>query len=333
MTRTARTQRGRPRRGTGSGAGYLPQLAVLVDEPPSGPQWIHELKLDGFRIGIVSSRGKARLISRNQADWTEDFPEIAAAAKALDAQTAVIDGEVVVLAESGVSSFEALQNLSSSRRGLTYFAFDLLALDGRDLTKVPLVERKQLLRALLRSAPSRFLRYTDHVESDGAEVLRAACAHGAEGIVSKCRDAPYRPGSRHPDWQKSKCVKRQELVIGGFTEPEGSRHGVGALLVGYYDGDRFAFAGKVGTGRGWNNEFSVELRRRLDAIATDRCPFDPPPKGWLRRNAHWVRPRLVAEVEFTEWTQGGHVRHPTLRGFRRDKKPRAVRRESVSARG
>ena len=300
---------------------------MLVAHPPHGPRWIHEIKLDGYRIGIVLARGKARLISRNHADWSADFPEIVAAAEQLGVRSALLDGEVVILDANGISNFEALQNRATSRQGLTYFAFDLLALDGRDLTRQPLIERKRLLRTLVGSRAGGRIRYTQHIEDDAEEVLRQACAHGAEGIISKCRDAAYHAAARHPDWQKTKCIKRQEFVIGGFTEPEGMREGVGAILVGYYEGKRFAFAGKVGTGRGWNNAFSLELRRTLDALATKVCPFEPPPRGALARIAHWVKPRVVVEVEFTEWTAGGHVRHPSLQGIRRDKKATSVVRE------
>ena len=323
----SRTERGLPRRGSAAGSAYRPQLALLVNRPPTGPQWIHELKLDGYRIGIVISRGKARLISRNHADWTDDFPEIATAAAELGAPSAVMDGELVVLDAKGVSSFEALQKRAESREGLTYFAFDLLSLGGRDLRREPLIERKRQLKALLRTRVRR-IRYTEHVDTEGEKVLRQACVHGAEGIISKCRSAPYRSAARHPDWQKTKCIKRQEFVIGGFTEPDGTREGIGALLIGYYEGRRFAFAGKVGTGRGWNNTFSLALRKRLEAIEVKTCPFDPPPKGGLRKHAHWVKPRTVVEVEFTEWTAGGHIRHPSLQGIRIDKKATEVVRET-----
>ena len=321
-----RTKRNLPRRGTGADTSYRPQLALLVDHPPSGPEWIHELKLDGYRIGIVIARGRARLISRNQADWTEDFPEIAGAAEQLGVRSAVIDGEVVVLNAEGVSDFLALQNRATSREGITFFAFDLLALEGKDLRREPLIDRKRQLHRLLGDGTG-WLRYTQHVEGDGEKMLRELCAHGAEGIVSKRRDAPYRSADRHPDWQKTKCVKRQEFVIGGFTEPEGSRAGVGSILVGYYEGRTLRFAGKVGTGRGWNNAFSLDLRTKLEALEQATCPFDPPPTGWMRTHAHWAKPKLVAEVEFTEWTAHGHIRHPSLQGLRTDKKPLQVVRE------
>jgi bifunctional non-homologous end joining protein LigD len=164
-----------------------------------------------------------------------------------------------------------------------------------------------------------------HFDGDGRAVLAHACGLGAEGIVSKCRTAPYRAGSRSDDWRKTKCVRRQEFVVGGFTEPEGSREGVGSILVGYYEGRALRFAGKVGTGRGWNDAFGRKLRGLLESIAVDATPFDPPPPGALRRLAHWEEPRLVAEVQFTEWTGDGKIRHPSLQGFRADKRATDVR--------
>jgi bifunctional non-homologous end joining protein LigD len=158
-------------------------------------------------------------------------------------------------------------------------------------------------------------------------VLAHACRLGAEGIVSKCRTAPYRAGSRWDDWRKTKCVRRQEFVVGGFTEPEGSREGVGSILVGYYEGRALRFAGKVGTGKGWNDAFGRRLRRLLESLAVDTVPFDPAPPGALAKRAHWVEPRLVAEVQFTEWTGDGKIRHPSLQGFRTDKRPTELRRE------
>ncbi len=309
---------------------YQPELALLVDRPPSGPQWIHELKLDGYRMGIVRSGRSVRLVSRRGTEWTHDFPEVVAAARAIGARRAVLDGELVSLSERGISDFQALQNRATVRGALAYFAFDLLALDGRDLRREPLERRKALLHDLIGDATG-IIRYTEHVVGDGAEVLRRACTLGAEGIVSKRRDAPYHSGARHPDWQKIKCVKRQEFVVGGFTDPSGARVGIGSLLIGYYDGSQLRFAGKVGTGIGWTGDFGRTLRKRLGRIERRSPPFDPPPPGWLGKHAHWVQPRLVAEVEFTEWTGGGNVRHPSLRGFRTDKAPHEVVRERPEA--
>jgi bifunctional non-homologous end joining protein LigD len=310
---------------------YEPQKALLVAEPPTGDRWLHEIKLDGFRMGVfVTGRARTRdvrIISRNGTDYTAAFPEIVEAAMELPATAALLDGEVVVLDERGRSSFQLLQELGSSRRGLAFFAFDLLAVDGEDLKPLPLEERKRRLESLIGQRAG-MIRYTPHFDADGATVLSHACRLGAEGIVSKCRTAPYRAGSRADDWRKTKCVRRQEFVVGGFTDPEGSREGVGSILVGYYEGRALRFAGKVGTGRGWNDDFGRRLRTHLESIEVDATPFEPAPPGALAKRAHWVEPRLVAEVQFTEWTGDGRIRHPSLHGFRTDKRPTDVRREN-----
>ena len=312
---------------------YEPQKAILVAEPPTGPRWIHELKLDGYRMGVFIRReGRARavrIISRNGNEYTAAYPEVVASALSLPCESATLDGEVVILNESGLSDFHALQSLGESRRGLAYFAFDLLAVNGENLTAMALEDRKRRLEMLIGEADG-VIRFTPHFLAEGAEVLRQACRLGAEGIVSKCRDAPYRSGQRSNDWQKSKCVKRQDFVVGGFTDPERSRIGIGALLLGYYQDGALRFAGRVGTGRGWTDRFSRELRRQLEGIAIERSPFTPTPRGALYRNAHWVNPVLVAEVQFSEWTPEGYVRHPSLQGFRPDVHAIDVRRERVS---
>ena len=291
---------------------------------------MHELKLDGFRMGVfVMRHGRAksvRIISRRGTDYTSAYPEVVASALALPCKSATLDGEVVVLNDRGLSDFQALQNLGSKRRGLTYFAFDLLAVDGENLTAMALEERKRRLEMLIADADGA-IRYAPHFTAEGVDVFAQACRLGAEGIVSKRRDAPYCAGERSRDWQKCKCTKRHDFVVAGFTEPSGSRVGVGSLLLGYYDGDALRFAGKVGTGAGWTDAFGRELRKRLEGIEVAQSPFNPTPRGALFRNAHWVEPRLVAEVQFAEWTGDGHIRHPSLQGFRVDKRPTDVRRE------
>ena len=306
---------------------YQPQLATLVDEPPDGDEWLHEIKFDGYRIGCLIRSGRATLISRNGNDWTGAFPEIAKAALDLSARDGLIDGEVVMLLPDGRSSFQALQNASSgkaSRDALVYFVFDLLRLDGQALEQLSLEDRKARLRALVGTRKTGRIRYADHVIGHGREFFEQACSVQLEGTVSKRRDLPYKPG-RHGGWLKTKCKARQEFVIGGFTDPEGTRAGIGALLVGYYEGDRLVFAGKAGTG--FTQRGALDLRKRLNAMERTTCPFDPPPAGPLGRRAHWVEPALVAEVEFTEWTADGKIRHPSFQGLRADKKPREVRRE------
>ena len=305
---------------------YDPQLAQLVKAAPSGDDWIHELKYDGYRIGCRIDGGDVTLLSRNGKDWTETFPEIARAAAGLRVKSALIDGEVCVLLADGRTSFQALQNLAvADRARLVYFAFDLIYLDGRVLTGEPLQTRKEALRKIARG---QRIRFSEHMDADGPEAFREACRLQLEGIISKPRDAPYLSGKR-AGWLKTKCVKRQEFVIGGFTDPEGSREGIGALLVGFYDAGRLVFAGKVGTG--FTAKSARDLRATLNRIETSGSPFTPPPPGWLGRNAHWVEPRLVGEVEFTEWTTDGKIRHPSFQGLRRDKDPRAIVREEAVA--
>jgi bifunctional non-homologous end joining protein LigD len=305
---------------------YNPQLAQLVKDAPQGPGWLHELKYDGYRIGCRIEAGHVSLLSRNGKDWTGAFPEIVRAAAALKVKSALLDGEVCLVLPDGRTSFQALQNLAGADRArLVYFVFDLLHLDGRSLTAEPLEVRKAALRKIVNGAR---IRFSDHIDADGPDAFREACRLQLEGIISKPRDQPYQSGKRL-GWLKTKCVKRQEFVIGGFTDPEGSREGIGALLVGFYDTGDLVFAGKVGTG--FTTKGARELRTALNAIEVRESPFTPSPPGWLGRNAHWVKPALVAEVEFTEWTDDGKIRHPSFQGLRRDKKPKSVVREREKA--
>jgi bifunctional non-homologous end joining protein LigD len=311
---------------------YRPQLARLVKDPPEGDEWLHEMKYDGYRIGCIAGSTSVSLISRNGKDWTAAFPEVAGAIRQLGIRDTLLDGELVMVLPDGRTSFQALQNAfgQGSRRGLAYFVFDVMRLRGENVERQPLERRKQLLAALLGKPRARaIVRYSAHVTGRGREMFDDACRLQLEGIISKRRDAPYKAG-RGDTWLKTKCVRRQEFVIGGFTDPEGSRQGLGALLIGYYDADgRLAFAGKVGTG------FSVavarDLRARLEAIAREKPPFSPAPAGALAKRAHWVAPRLVGEVVFTEWTSDGKIRHPSFQGLRRDKPARAVTREVAVA--
>ncbi len=311
---------------------YRAQLALLVSKAPEGDGWLHEVKYDGYRIGCAIEKGHARLWSRRGKDWTASFPEVAAAARALPVRSALLDGELAALLPDGRTSFQALQNAFSSgnRPPIAYFVFDLLHLDGEDLAPRPLSERKAALARLLGEGRG-VIRYAPHVAGGGSAVFREACRLGLEGIVSKRADQPYRPG-RNAGWVKTKCVLRQELVIGGFTDPEGAaRDAIGALLVGYREGDALRFAGKVGTG--FTNPQARALRGRLGRLAARECPFTPRPAGALGRNAHWVRPELVCEVAFTEWTSDGKVRHPSFQGLREDKRAEEVVRERPAPAG
>lgn len=315
------------------------QLATLVSAPPAGEGWIHELKLDGYRVsasvGALDGRGRrgaksARLVTRNGLDWTEKFPGIAEALVGMPVTSVLLDGEIVALTDDGRTSFQALQRALRERTEVTYFLFDLLHLDGRDLAGEPLLERKRRLRELLERAGDPRLRFSDHLEGSGDDVFSRACRLGAEGMISKRADASYRPG-RSRDWLKVKCVQRQEVVIGGFSDPEGARSGLGALLVGVHESGELRYAGRIGTG--FDAATLDELGARLRRLERRTPPFVDPPRGAEARGAHWVAPRLVAEIRFLEWTASGALRHPVFEGLREDKDPREVRRELPMAAG
>jgi bifunctional non-homologous end joining protein LigD len=305
-----------------------PELATLVDAVPRGEEWIHEIKYDGYRALCEIRNGEARLITRRGQDWTDHFSPVAREAAGLPVREAILDGEVVVLEPNGTTSFQALQNALSENRqsDLVYFAFDLLYLDGYDLRRAPLLARKEALTRLL-AGRKKAIRLGDHVAGGGEEFYRHACDFALEGIVSKRADLPYHSG-RTKDWLKVKCLKRQEFVIVGFTDPEKSRVGLGALLLAVNDrekGGELVFAGKVGTG--FNDRTLRDLRARLDKLEIDKPSFRNAPRGAEARRSHWVKPRLVAEVAFTEWTREEVLRHPTFQGLREDKIPEEVVRE------
>jgi bifunctional non-homologous end joining protein LigD len=301
------------------------QLATLVDTAPEGDDWLHEQKFDGYRILAERTGADITLNTRNGKDWTSSFPTIEAAVAKLPVTTVTLDGEAAALLPDGRTSFQALQgSFKGAASELVYFVFDLLELDGEDIAALPLDERKARLAKLLAHPPPG-IRYSDHVVGRGGEFFALACQRQLEGIVSKRRDRPYTAG-RGSGWVKTKCLQRQELVIGGFTEPDGGRRGLGALLVGVYAGDVLHYAGKVGTG--FSSKLLVELRGELDDLAIAASPFSPEPtRAQTGPRVHWVRPELVAEVAFTEWTGDGRLRHPSFQGMRRDKPARSVVRE------
>jgi len=304
------------------------QLALLVDEAPDGDEWLHEQKFDGYRIVAELEGRRLRLLSRRFNDWTAQFPTVVDAVAALHVKSVLLDGEVAAVMPDGRTSFQALQNAFGRRdANLAYFVFDLLALDGEDLTKLPLEERKQRLAKLIGKRQG-VLRYSDHVVGNGKAFFELACKKGLEGIVSKRRDAPYSPG-RGKGWVKTKCLMRQELVIGGYTDPEGARTHIGALLVGYYEDGAFRYAGKVGTG--FTMKDLVKIKQVLSPLEIATSPFDPAPsRTWTGPNRHWVKPIVVAEVAFSEWTNDGRLRHPSFQGVRADKPATEIVREQAT---
>ena len=297
------------------------QLAVLAKEALGGDDWLHEAKFDGYRMLARVEDGTTRLVTRNDIDWTRRFPELAEAFNAFSPSETVFDGEIVSLANNGISSFAALQKaLSDEQTGeLVYYAFDLLFHEGQDLRHLPLEQRKERLADLLMGAPPT-IRLSEHSIGGGPSFFEKACSLKLEGIVSKRRSSTY-IGSRSPSWLKVKCVNTDEFVIIGYTDPQRSRVGFGALLIGYYTPEgEIRYAGKVGTG--YSHEFLMSFRGRLDRIAQDK-PTAVLPKG-VRVKPHWVKPLYLAQVNFTEWTRDGILRHPSFLGLREDKDPREV---------
>jgi bifunctional non-homologous end joining protein LigD len=306
-----------------------PELATLTQDRFSDPAWIFERKLDGERCLAFRSAGQVRLMTRNQKEDTSTYPEITQALAAQRAGDFILDGEIVAFDGSQTRFARLQQRLGVRQPGPAllaevpayYYIFDVLWADGRDVRPVPLRERKGILRDLLTFAGS--LQFTEHIDTDGEAYFRQACASGWEGVIAKRSDAPYRAG-RSRDWLKFKCESGQEFVIGGFTDPRGSRTGFGALLLGYYDpGHQLVYAGKVGTG--FTQRTLDSLHAKLAGLEQDRPPFDRGPLP--RSGVHWVQPRLVAEVGFSEWTTAGELRHPRFQGLRDDKDPADVVRE------
>lgn len=297
------------------------QLATLTNDAPTGDQWIHEIKFDGYRMLCRIDKGHVTFTSRNNQSWTNRLAHLVEAAKTLPVKQAVLDGEVVAEQSSGLTDFQALQNAfrDGNSQNLRFYVFDLLYFDGRDLRKLPLDERKELLAGLFPKSGKRGpLRYSQHVLGNGPEFFKQAAKLGLEGIICKRRDRPYLSG-RSYDWLKVKCVQTEEFVIGGYTDPSGARSGFGALLLGYHNGDhQLTYAGKVGTG--FSDRTLADLTRRLSSLRQAKSPFDDlRGKSGEARGAHWVKPRLVAQVAFSNWTRDRHLRHPSFQGLREDK--------------
>jgi bifunctional non-homologous end joining protein LigD len=308
-----------------------PELATLADKPPEGDQWLHEIKIDGYRAFCRRENGSARFLTRTGLDWTDRFGEdLVKAVTALPARSLALDGEIAVLKDD-VSNFAALQEALSSghKDQLSYIVFDLLYLNGNDLRNVPLIDRKRMLQALLASAPeSPKLVFSGHIEASGATVYQRACTMKLEGIVSKRLDLPYRSG-RGGDWVKLKCATRQEFVIGGYTHSKAEgRDAIGALLLGYYEEEKLRYAGRVGTG--FSHQLARDLLKKLKSQKIDRTPFASVTSE-ERRGAQWVRPELVCEVEFGSWTGDKIVRHTSFQGLREDKPAKSVTLEQAKA--
>jgi DNA ligase D-like protein (predicted ligase) len=308
-----------------------PQLATLTEDRFSDPGWIYERKLDGERCLAFVQDGEVRLLTRNRKSANGSYPELAEALAAQGAGAFIVDGEVVAFDGDNTSFALLQQRIHVSRPSLElraripvyFYLFDILYSGGTDVRPRPLRERKDLLRGQLAFRDP--LRYTEYRTGDGVAYWKQACQDGWEGIIAKRADAPYRAG-RSKDWLKFKCVTGQEFVIGGYTDPRGARSGFGALLLGYYDTDgRLTYAGKVGTG------FDERTLRALhDELASLERKDPPFQRGKLPKSGvHWVQPRLVAQIAFSEWTSDGMLRHPRFQGLRRDKKPAEVVRETA----
>jgi bifunctional non-homologous end joining protein LigD len=308
-----------------------PQLAQQATKAPDSHDWVHELKLDGYRIQIAihtakSGTRKTTLHTRKGLDWTARMPNIAQAAEQLHVEDAIIDGEVVALDKNGIANFADLQAAFQEGRQkyLTYFAFDLLHLNGHNLRKLPLLDRKAILADLLaHAATNSSLRFSEHLEARGTEVFRKACELGAEGIISKLASSAYNSGGRG-SWLKIKCIQEQEFVIGGFTLPSKGGHGIGALLLGYYRGSKLIYAGRAGTG--FTEKTHRSLRTQLEKMREKTPAIREVPRE-VRRDAIWVKPALVAQVAFTTWTRDNLIRQAAFKGLREDRAPEEVARE------
>ncbi len=309
-----------------------PMLATLADAAFDDPQWIYERKFDGERVLAHKRGGSVRLLSRNRKRLNDTYPELVDAVGEQPAGCVIFDGEVVAFS-GRATSFERLQermqlkNRDEARASgvaVYYYVFDVLYLEGRDITGLPLADRKRLLRAAGDWEDP--VRYTAHRREHGTAFYREACRKGWEGVIAKDGSAEYVP-SRSTKWLKFKCVNRQEFVVGGFTDPDGDRIGFGSLLIGVYDGKALRYAGRVGTGFG--DDTLRRLRKRFDRMEIDDCPFVEEDAA-AGRGVHWLEPRLVAEVGFTEWTTDELLRHPRFLGMRDDREPREVRRERPS---
>lgn len=303
---------------------WLPQLATLTDEVFDNDDWLFETKYDGYRALIEINKGKINLKSRNGISFNSKYPPLVEAFKVVE-NDVVLDGEIVVEDEHGKSKFQWLQYyMEDPNRGkLKCYVFDILYFNGFDLTPLELIQRKRILEALLPQSDE--IVYSKHIIGEGNKALAEAEKAEGEGLIAKKVTSKYLLNKRSKDWLKIKITKEQEMVIGGFTDPKGGRMGFGSLLLGYYEDEKFVYSGKCGTG--FNDESLKDMHKRLKKLETDKCPFVTKPK---ERGAHWVKPELVAQIKYTEWTETGSLRHPVFLALRNDKNPKDVGREQAS---
>jgi bifunctional non-homologous end joining protein LigD len=314
-----------------------PMKAKLLDEIPSGPDWIYEIKFDGIRALTLKNGNDVEMYSRLKNKMTHRFTDIAESIKSCNCKSAILDGEVVALEESGRSSFQLLQmsRMPGEAPPICLYLFDILNLDGKDLKNLPLVERKKILQQVV-PAGYDLLRISDHLGGRPEQLWTEVCHRGLEGLIGKQRNSKYEPGKRSGAWIKVKCTQAQEFVIGGFTKPKGSREKFGAIIVGYYDRGQLMFASKVGSG--FDRKVLESLYKQFQRLKQPECPFanlpERRPGRWGQgitasqmKECTWIKPELVAQVRFTEWTMDGGLRHPVFMGLREDKKAREVVRE------
>lgn len=301
-----------------------PELATLAEQPPTGNEWLHEIKFDGYRLLCFIKDKKIKFLTRNQKDWTEKFKQLQFEIKKLNLKSAILDGEVIAINKNKQSDFQLLSNsISKGKYILSYMIFDLIYYQGNDLTHCTLEERKKLLRKLIPLNNNKLI-FSNHIDGNNGDIFfKKACKKGLEGIISKNKKSPYISG-RNRNWLKVKCSKRQEFLVIGFTPGSGSRHYFASLLLAVYgDKNTLVYCGKVGTGF---NEISLKnIKKLLDKYKTNKAPFKVLPA--TLGPVTWVLPRIIVEVEFTEWTHAGVLRHPSFKGLRNDKRPHEIIKE------
>ena len=311
-----------------------PMKCRLMERLPEAEEWVYEIKFDGYRGVAIKNKKKVELISRNGKSLAGKFPEVAEALGKLRCEQLVLDGELVALDGKGRSAFQLLQTSGETPANLFYYAFDILHVNGRDVTGLPLMKRKALLKTVLQDQ-SECIRFSDVLPGSAEELEAAMRPMGLEGLIAKKRDSRYEPGQRSGAWVKFKWGYEQEFVIGGYTDPEGSRPYFGSVVVGYYEGKRLLFAGKVGTG--FNAKLLKSLYDKFQKIRVEKCPFANLPERGAGLTAgqmkfcKWIEPRLVCQVRFTEWTRDGHLRQPVFLGLREDKSAAEVVREAPNS--